>query len=236
MQPEFSLRDGPVRLGSEPITLTGDLRVPDAARSLVVFAHGHGGTGRGRRDEILAEALSSRGIATLRFDMLTAREEQLDSSTAGARFDHGLLAGRLLDAIDWVRSSRDARDWKIGLMGSSIGAAAALIAAARRPDLVAAVVSRGGRTDLATQLLGHVSSPTLLVVGAGDAVTLEHNRLAHDQIAAAVKRLAVVPDAGHAFDEPGALEGVAALAGDWFVEHLAQRAAGGSPASPFSSR
>jgi dienelactone hydrolase len=221
MSPEANLRNGPVRVASAPLTLAGDLRLPDDTEALVIFAHGSGCNRAGRRDGVLSEALSARGIATLRFDMLTTQEEEVDNASPKLRFDRSLLAGRLVDAVDWVRSASRARDWKIGLMGSSTGAAAALIAAARRPDTVAAVVSRGGRTDLATQLLGQVTSPTLLIVGEGDAVTLEHNKLARDRIAAPIRRLDIVPGAGHGFDEPGAIERVAALSSDWFVEHLA---------------
>lgn len=221
MRPNVNLRNGPVRVGSPPLTLAGNLRVPDDTRALVIFAHDRGGSRGGRRDGVLSEALSEQGIATLRFDMLTAHEEEAGNVSAQLRFDHSLLAGRLVDAVDWVMSSSRALGWRIGLMGSSIGAAAAFIAAARRPDTVAAIVSRGGRTDLATQLLGQVTSPTLLIVGEGDSVTLEHNKRACDQLAATVKRLDVVAGAGHCFDEPGALETVATLSSDWFMEHLA---------------
>jgi len=213
------LRNGPVRVGSPPLTLAGDLRIPDHAQAMVIFAHGSGENRGGHRDGMLSDALAAHGLATLRFDMLTAHEE-LDRGSPRARFDHSLLAGRLVDAVDWVRSRPRSRDWPIGLMGSSTGAAAAFIAAARRPRAVSAIVSRGGRPDLAIQILGQVVSPTLLIVGNEDAVTLEHNKRGHDQLVAAVRRLEVIPDAGHQFDEPGALERVAALSCGWFVEHL----------------
>lgn len=220
MHPSVNLRNGPVRVGSAPMTLAGDLCVPEEPRALVIFAHGSCGNRGGPRDGVLSSALFARGIATLRFDMLTAYEEEAGNGFQQLRFDHSLLAGRLVEAVDWVRSSSRASEWRIGLMGSSTGAAAAFIAAARRPDVVDAVVSRGGRTDLATQLLGQVTSPTLLIVGESDGVTLEHNKLARTQLAAPVKRLDVIPGAGHEFDEPGALAAVAALSADWFIEHL----------------
>lgn len=217
------LRDGPVRVGSPPLTLAGDLRIPDHAQAMVIFAHSSGGNRGGHRDGFLSDTLAAHGLATLRFDMLTTHEEN-DRDSPRVRRDHSLLAGRLVDAVDWVSSRRRSRDWPIGLMGSSTGAAAAFIAAVRRPQAVSAIVSRGGRTDLAIQILGQVVSPTLLIVGGQDAVTLEHNKRGHDQLVAAVRRLEVVPGAGHRFDEPGALEKVAALSSEWFLEHLAGRA------------
>jgi pimeloyl-ACP methyl ester carboxylesterase len=186
----------------------------------VIFAHSSGENRGNHRDGILSDALATRGLATLRFDMLTAHEEH-DRASPRVRFDHSFLAGRIVDAVDWVRSRSRSRDWPIGLMGSSTGAAAAFIAAVRRPQAVSAIVARGGRTDLAAQILGQVTAPTLLVVGDEDAVTLEHNKRGRDQLVAAVRRLEVVPGAGHRFDEPGALESVATLSSAWFIEHLA---------------
>ena len=222
-----------MRIASPPLTLAGDLRVPDHARAMVIFAHSSGGNRGGHRDRFLSGALTARGLATLRFDMVTAHEEH-DRSSPRIRFDHSLLAGRIVDAVDWVRSRNRWRDWPIGLMGSSTGAAAAFIAAVRRPQAVSAIVARGGRTDLATQILGQVTSPTLLIVGEEDAVTLEHNKRGHDQLVAAVRRLEVVPGAGHRFDEPGALESVASLSSAWFIEHLGPqwRSAPGQASEP----
>ena len=214
------IRTGPVRLGSPPLTLSGDLLVPDPAHSVVIFAHGSGKNRGEPPDALLADAFAARGIATLRFDMLTADEEEAENGARHLRFDHALLAGRLVEAIDWVRSSDVTGDWRVGLLGAGTGAAAALIAAARRPQTVSALVSRGGRPDLAMQLLGQVICPILLIVGEEDEVTLEHNKRACDRLRAPIKHLDVIPGAGHAFAEPGAMEAVAGLASDWFVEHL----------------
>ena len=167
----------------------------------------------------MAEELRALGLSTLLIDLLTESEEAVDVATAHLRFDIPLLAERVVAAVDHVAEDPQTTGSPIGLFGASTGAAAALVAAARRPDLVQAVVSRGGRPDLADQDLGRVGAPTLLIVGGEDRQVLELNRGAAARLAAETE-LAVIPGAGHLFEEPGALEEAARLAGDWFVRHL----------------
>jgi putative phosphoribosyl transferase len=196
--------------------LEGALVVPDRARGLVVFAHGSGSSRLSPRNAMVAEALQARGFATLLHDLLTGAE-------AAARrnvFDIPLLAARVGEALDWARGDADAAGLPVGLFGASTGAAAALVAAAAAGAAVAAVVSRGGRPDLAGAALPRVRAPVLLIVGGADDVVLELNRAALARLTCA-KRLAVVPGATHLFEEPGALDAVVRLAGDWFAAHLA---------------
>ncbi len=199
--------------------LEGEFDAPRDALGLVIFAHGSGSSRHSPRNRQVARALRSGGLATLLFDLLTSAEEEYDRPTAALRFDIGLLAERLAAALEWSRLDADARRFPVGLFGASTGAAAALVVAARHPDLVHAVVSRGGRPDLAGPALRDVRAPTLLVVGGADPTVLALNAQAARVIAAPVK-LAVIPRATHLFEEPGALEQVAALAREWFVEHL----------------
>jgi putative phosphoribosyl transferase len=199
--------------------LEGDLAIPATARGLVLFAHGSGSSRRSSRNRFVAQVLRSRQLGTLLFDLLTAAEEQEDAVDAHLRFDIPLLAASLGDATDWMRRHAPARDLSIGYFGASTGAAAALIAAAARPGVVRAVVSRGGRPDLALTALARVRAPTLLIVGGADPAVVELNREALEQISGP-RELTVVPDATHLFEEPGALEEVARLAGDWFTRHL----------------
>jgi putative phosphoribosyl transferase len=209
----------PVEIPAGGVRVAGDLGVPEGARGVVVFAHG---TGSGRwspRNRFVAEALRRRGLATLLLDLLTEEEERVDLATARLRFDVELLAGRLLAAVEEAARHPETAGLPIGLFGASTGAAAALVAAARRPDRVACVVSRGGRPDLAAAVLGAVRAPTLLIVGGRDALVLELNRAALPMLGGPA-RLEVVPGASHLFEEPGALERVAELAGDFFVRHL----------------
>jgi dienelactone hydrolase len=205
--------------------LEGDLVVPERAVGIVLFAHGSGSGRRSPRNRQVAATLNESGIGTLLVDLLTSAEEQSDRLTAQHRFDIDLLAGRLVAAVDWLRDGL-ANGAGIGLFGASTGAAAALVAAAARPDDVSAVVSRGGRPDLAGPALPRVQAPTLLIVGAADPFVLELNRRALELIGAAEKRLVVVPGATHLFEEPGALEQVAALASDWFSRYLARSDSG----------
>lgn len=200
-------------------SLAGDLAVPPDPAGLVVFAHGSGSSRFSPRNRRVAAALRAAGLGTLLVDLLTPREEEEDARSGELRFDIGLLARRLVAAVDWL--ARDARTsgLPVGAFGASTGAAAALIAAAERPEAVAAVVSRGGRPDLAAEALGRVRAPTLLIVGEADPVVLELNRDAMERMPGEV-RLEIVPRAGHLFEEPGALEEVARLAADWFVRHL----------------
>lgn len=199
--------------------LQGDLAVPDGARGLVLFAHGSGSSRLSPRNRFVARVLQDAGLATLLFDLLTEAEEAVDLRTRELRFDIGLLAERLVGAIDWIGGRNEARGLAIGTFGSSTGAAAALIAAAVRPDAVGAVISRGGRPDLAGGALDRVRAPTLLIVGERDVQVLALNEQAAARLGSE-KRIEVVPGATHLFEEPGALERVADLARDWFLAHL----------------
>jgi putative phosphoribosyl transferase len=204
--------------------LEGDLVIPEGARGLVLFAHGSGSSRRSVRNRFVAQTLRARRLGTLLFDLLTSAEEQEDAVDARLRFDIPLLASRLGDVTDSIRRYAPARGLPMGYFGASTGAAAALIAAAARPGVVRAVVSRGGRPDLAQGLLARVQAPTLLIVGGADSAVLALNREALEQISGR-RELVVVPHATHLFEEPGALDDVARLAGDWFLRHLGAHAA-----------
>jgi len=195
--------------------LPGDLQLPADALGLVVFAHGSGSSRHSPRNRFVATELCKRGLATLLFDLLT-EEEEFDRRNV---FDIPLLASRLREAIAWQAGMRQIAALPTGLFGASTGAAAALVAAAELPDKVAAVVSRGGRSDLADASLPLVRAPTLLIVGGADREVLELNRWAAAQMTCE-NALRVVPGATHLFEERGALAAVAALAGDWFVQHM----------------
>jgi putative phosphoribosyl transferase len=197
----------------------GDLAIPPGAPGLVVFAHGSGSSRKSPRNAEVATGLRRRGLATLLMDLLTLEEEAVDARTRHLRFDIGLLAGRLEGTADWLAARPEARDLPIGYFGASTGAAAALVAAARHPAGVGAVVSRGGRPDLADDHLERVRAPTLLIVGGRDDVVLGLNREAHDRLRVE-RALEIVPGATHLFEEPGALDEVTRLAGDWFERHL----------------
>jgi putative phosphoribosyl transferase len=204
--------------------LPGDLAIPERAGGLVIFAHGSGSSRRSPRNRSVAEALWRWGLATLLFDLLTDEEEAEDRRSAHLRFDVDLLARRLIGATDWALARPELRHLAVGYFGASTGAAAALIAAASRPRAVGAVVSRGGRPDLAGAALAMVRAPTLLIVGSADTEVLALNQAALDDLAGP-RRLAVVPSATHLFEEPGALAAVARLAGEWFAQHLIARGA-----------
>jgi putative phosphoribosyl transferase len=212
-----------VRLRAGTAELVGDLVVPAGAAGVVLFAHGSGSSRHSPRNRLVAGALRRVGLATLLLDLLTLAEEERDRVTAELRFDVVLLAERLIAATDLLLAEPATASLPVGLFGASTGAGAALITAAERPETVAAVVSRGGRPDLAGDHLGRVRAPTLLIVGGRDQLVLELNRQALARLAAP-SRLEVVPGATHLFEEPGALEQVARLATAWFTEHL--RAAG----------
>jgi pimeloyl-ACP methyl ester carboxylesterase len=201
------------------VELEGDLDIPTGARGLVLFAHGSGSSRKSSRNRFVAHELRKRGLGTLLFDLLTMDEERRDAIDGRFRFDIPLLAERLGAATEWTRGYRPVGDLPIGYFGASTGGAAALIAAADRPDVIEAVVSRGGRPDLAGDVLARVRVPTLLIVGGADTTVLRLNREALERIPGP-RKLAIVPRATHLFEEPGALEHVARLAGDWFVEHL----------------
>ena len=207
--------DEEVRIPAAGVELPGRLTIPDGARGVVLFAHGSGSSRHSPRNRYVADVLHRAGLGTLLFDLLTAREEG-DRSLV---FDIDLLSGRLGDATEWVRKQPAAAGLPIGIFGASTGAAAALWAAADLPETVAAVVSRGGRPDLALPRLHEVRAPTLLVVGGYDGVVLDLNRRAQ-QYLECENRLSVVPGATHLFEEPGTLAEAAGLARDWFSEHL----------------
>ncbi len=210
----------PIQVFAEAVVLDGDLAIPEGATGIVLFAHGSGSGRRSPRNRYVAGELRRAGLATLLMDLLTTQEEAVDLRTSHLRFDIGLLAERLVGAIDWLAQQPATRDLRVGLFGASTGAGAALVAAAARPEMVDAVVSRGGRPDLAGPALTIVQAPTLLLVGGNDLPVLDLNQEALEQIPAE-KRLEVVPGASHLFEEPGALEEVARLAGDWFTRYLA---------------
>ena len=200
------------------VSLEGELAVPKGAQGVVLFAHGSGSSRHSPRNRFVAAALREGNLGTLLFDLLTPDEEVVDLQTTHLRFDVALLAERLVHAIDWM--SRREPKLPIGLFGASTGAGAALLAAAQRPERVAAVVSRGGRPDLAGLALRQVQAPTLLIVGGRDKQVIELNRLALAQLRGKTK-MEIVPRATHLFEEPGALEEVGRLAREWFVAHLA---------------
>jgi dienelactone hydrolase len=201
------------------VRLAGDLSVPAGARGLVVFAHGSGSGRFSPRNRAVADVLVEAGLATLLMDLLTGEEEAEDLKTARLRFDVRLLGERVIGTIEWLASDTEVGTLPIGCFGASTGAAGALIAAAERPERVRAVVSRGGRPDLAADALPRVLAPTLLIVGGRDSEVLRLNRLAQQRLGGE-SELVIVPGAGHLFEEPGALEKVAALARDWFLRHL----------------
>ncbi|MFA5923307.1 MAG: alpha/beta family hydrolase [Methylococcaceae bacterium] len=208
-----------VNIAFEGLSLPGFLAVPEQAKGLVVFAHGSGSSRFSQRNRFVAEFLNEAGVATLLFDLLTPEEEDIDLRTRELRFDIDLLTGRLIGVIDWVSRNEATAGFSIGLFGASTGAAAALGAAAARADKVAAVVSRGGRPDLALPHLAKVKAPTLLIVGGEDTVVIELNQQAAEHLLVE-HRLEIVPGATHLFEEAGKLEQVAKLARDWFLHYL----------------
>lgn len=201
------------------VVLHGDLRVPPRPVGLVIFAHGSGSSRFSARNRQVAESLQLRGFATLLLDLLTPEEESVDLYTTQYRFDVPRLGTRVAAAAEWAKTVPEVCDLPIGLFGASTGAAAALIAAAERPNLIAAVVSRGGRPDLAGEALHRVSTPTLLIVGSADHPVIELNRKAMRRMPAEVD-LQIVAGATHLFEQPGTLEEVERLAGDWFEQYL----------------
>jgi putative phosphoribosyl transferase len=209
-----------IRIPIRGLELEGNLALPREPRGLVLFAHGSGSSRASPRNRFVARVLRKRGLGTLLFDLLTPSEEAVDMIDAHLRFDIPLLAGRLGEVTVWAGEQRALRGLPIGYFGASTGAAAALLAAAERPREVRAVVSRGGRPDLAGDALNKVRAATLLIVGGNDPQVLELNRRALDELGAAIRGLEVVRGATHLFEEPGALDEVARLAGAFFAEHL----------------
>lgn len=214
----------PVRVPVGGVVLDADLAVPKGSRRLVLFAHGSASSRHSPRNRFVAGVLNDAGLATMLADLLTVEEERVDVRTAELRFDVGLLGERVATLSDWAVTEAFAAAGSVGVFGASTGAAAALVAASNRPGTIAAVVSRGGRPDLAGAALPLVRQPTLLVVGGADDVVLALNREAL-RLLAGEARLEVVPGATHLFEEAGALERVAVLARDWFVGHLADPSA-----------
>jgi putative phosphoribosyl transferase len=211
-----------VEVSAGGVTLEGNLSVPHRATGLVLFAHGSGSSRYSPRNRYVASVLQSVGLSTLLIDLLTEQEEEADARTAALRFDIDLLAERVAGVTDWLVREPMTTHLQIGLFGSSTGAAAALIAAAARPNMVSAVVSRGGRPDLALRALPDVHAPTLLIVGRDDREVLALNREALEELRCE-KRLEIIEGATHLFQEPGALERVAELAGAWFCQRLVMR-------------
>jgi putative phosphoribosyl transferase len=209
----------PVQLDLPGVSLNGDLGVPDDARGLVIFAHGSGSSRHSPRNRAVADVLHHGRMGTLLLDLLTVDEDRVDAATAEFRFDIPLLADRLVGAIDWAHAHPLTSPLPAGLFGASTGAAAALIAAAKRPAIVHAVVSRGGRPDLAEEFLEQVGAPTLLIVGGLDEVVIRLNKQALARLKGR-KELQIVPGATHLFEEPGALDQVSHFAKAWFERHL----------------
>lgn len=216
---DTGVREVQVRIGE--VNLGGSLGVPRGARGLVIFAHGSGSSRFSPRNQAVARTLREAGLATLLFDLLSEEEEAEDAVTAELRFDIAFLARRLEEVTEWVERRPELAELPRGYFGSSTGAAAALVAAARRPQGILAVVSRGGRPDLAMPVLDRVRAHTLLIVGGADTEVLELNEQALDALWGP-KDLRVIPGATHLFEEPGALEEVARFAADWFTKYLGE--------------
>jgi dienelactone hydrolase len=208
-----------VQIHAGRAVLPGDLNIPENANALVLFAHGSGSSRHSPRNQFVARTLNDVGLATLLFDLLTQEEEAIDTQTRELRFNIQSLAERLVHATKWAKQQEETRDLRIGYFGSSTGGAAALVAAVDLPQDIGAVVSRGGRPDLAGEALPKVKAPTLLIVGGNDDIVIELNEQARDKMRCEVK-LEIVPGATHLFEEAGALEQVAKLANDWFLLHL----------------
>jgi len=216
------MRLNEVRISAGSVSFEGNLSLPDYAIALVLFAHGSGSSRHSPRNQFVARALNNSGLATLLFDLLTPEEEAIDARTAELRFNIKLLAERLVHATNWAKRQQQTRNLRIGYFGSSTGGAAALVAAAELAQQVGAVVSRGGRPDLAGAALPKVQAPTLLIVGGEDDIVIELNEEARDHMRCKVK-LEIIPGATHLFEEPGALEQVAKLASSWLVDHLGEK-------------
>jgi putative phosphoribosyl transferase len=217
-----STNEQAVHIPAGPMTLEGDLAVPESAHGVVLFAHGSGSSRHSPRNQYVAQVLQQAGLSTLLMDLLTEDQEVVDAETAALRFNIEFLAARLIEATGWLREQPGIVQLPLGYFGASTGAAAALVAAAYLPGRVGAVVSRGGRPDLAGEALRHVTAPTLLIVGSRDLTVLELNRKAL-ALLSGEKELKIVPGATHLFEEPGTLEEVAQLARDWFDSHLTLR-------------
>jgi dienelactone hydrolase len=212
-------RDQLVSIAADSVKLEGNLEIPPGAHGIVLFAHGSGSSRHSPRNRYVAQVLNQAGLATLLIDLLTPAEEIIDWQTGHLRFDIGLLASRLVGATDWLMQNPATQNLKIGYFGASTGAGAALVAAADCPESVGAIVSRGGRPDLAGSALSRVRAPTLLIVGGHDIPVIRLNQSAQDLLRV-TNHLEIVPGATHLFEEPGALETVARLASQWFKRYL----------------
>jgi pimeloyl-ACP methyl ester carboxylesterase len=209
-----------IRISADGVILDGNLKLPLQASGVVLFAHGSGSSRFSKRNQYVADMLWGMGLATLLFNLLTGEEAALDEKTMLLRFDIRLLARRLIGATDWIKEQKNIGELPLGYFGASTGAAAALAAAAERPQIVKAVVSRGGRPDLAGGELPQVQAATLLIVGGDDYEVIELNRAALEKMTINTKEMVIVPGATHLFPEPGALEEVARLTTNWFRRHL----------------
>jgi dienelactone hydrolase len=219
LSPRKTLDHTEVAIPANQVALRGDLSLPEGCNALVLFAHGSGSSRRSPRNRTVADALYEAGLGTLLFDLLAAEEQEADARSGDLRFNIDLLRDRLNETVDWVLTQPTTRELQIGIFGASTGAAAALGTAAHRAGVVEAVVSRGGRPDLAWNVLPDVRAPTLLIVGGDDEVVIRLNREAADLLRAE-HRLRIVPGAGHLFEEPGKLEEVSEAACEWFSRHL----------------
>lgn len=215
----FNHREQPVLVKAGHHTLSGDLTLPESAKGIILFAHGSGSSRFSPRNRLVANYLNQAGLGTLLFDLLTTQEESEDALSRAHRFDIALLAERLLSATEWIKAQPETSDLNIGYFGASTGAAAALMAAGQRPAQVGAIVSRGGRPDLAGPWLQKVQAPTLLIVGSEDYEVIQLNRQAFQQLHGD-KGMMLIPRATHLFEEPGTLEAVARAASQWFTQHL----------------
>jgi putative phosphoribosyl transferase len=209
-----------VRISINSIVLEGNIIIPEGAHRIVVFAHGSGSSRHSSRNKYVAWELQKKGFGTLLFDLLTAEEERIDMVTAHLRFDIDLLANRLVDVTNWLLINPVTDNFNIGYFGASTGAAAALIAAKENSNVVKAIVSRGGRPDLAEKALPYVKAPTLFIVGGNDFQVIGMNQWAFERLTVTEKKLEIVPGATHLFEESGTLEEVAYLAGEWFKRYL----------------
>jgi putative phosphoribosyl transferase len=217
---EYKISEVQIQVGRA--VLSGILTLPEKAAAVVLFAHGSGSSRHSPRNQFVARTLNDAGLATLLFDLLTQDEEAIDIRSREHRFNIGFLAERLVYATRWAKQQDQTRDLRLGYFGSSTGGGAALVAAAELPEDIGAVVSRGGRPDLAGDALPKVQVPALLIVGGKDDIVIGLNEMARDQMRCQVK-LEIVPGATHLFEEPGALGKVARLASDWFVKHIGAR-------------
>jgi putative phosphoribosyl transferase len=216
---ENRIMERTVHIPTAAVALEGNLTVPDGAVGIVIFAHGSGSGRHSPRNRFVAKVFNASGMATLLLDLLTHEEEKIDALTRELRFDISLLSNRVVGAIDWMKTEEETKDLHIGVIGSSTGAASALVAASARPKDVYAVVSRGGRPDLAGNALPNVKAPTLMIVGGEDIQVIALNKEAKAEMSADVS-LRIIPGATHLFEEPGTLEYAAELSRDWFMRYL----------------